>query len=185
LHLLASDLSPDILQTKEKNIWVKALDDSLANVHCMSAGMQLVDLDGSGDYRLVIADSEKKLKVFKGLFVSPSILSYVFCSFSCCLRWFACVISSRPFLQGSNISGEYALLDVPCAVAAFYSDSNKVPCVAVAVRLLSSPSRPRLTDSRTFVPVWPLHLHLSRPSPLLQVHSPIRRNRQQRGGNLE
>ena len=40
--------------------------DPVANVHAYSSCVRLADLNGDGEWRLLVADSRKKLKVWKG-----------------------------------------------------------------------------------------------------------------------
>ena len=62
--------------------------------------VRLADLNATGEYLLLVADADKKLKVYKG----------------------------------TSLASEHALLDVPSALATFYTDLNKpaTPSVAVA-----------------------------------------------------
>eukprot|EP00823_Brevimastigomonas_motovehiculus_P009048 TRINITY_DN8720_c0_g1_i1.p1 TRINITY_DN8720_c0_g1~~TRINITY_DN8720_c0_g1_i1.p1 ORF type:complete len:595 (-),score=112.36 TRINITY_DN8720_c0_g1_i1:290-2074(-) len=46
--------------------WLPAFHDAMANLHAYSECVRVADLKGDGDYRLLVADSEKKIKVFKG-----------------------------------------------------------------------------------------------------------------------
>lgn len=50
-----------------KSVWLDALTDPVAGVQADSAGVQTVDLFVDGDWRLVIADKDKKLKVWRGI----------------------------------------------------------------------------------------------------------------------
>jgi Bardet-Biedl syndrome 1 protein len=50
--------------------WLHAWADPVAGVKTFTACVRLVDLAGDGDYRLVIADQEKRIKVYKGTSVA-------------------------------------------------------------------------------------------------------------------
>src|SRR4051812_2931200 len=80
--------------------WLNAWHDTVANVKAFSPCVRLADLNATGEYLLLIADADKKLKVYKG----------------------------------TSLASEHALLDVPSALAIFYTDLNKpqTPSVAVA-----------------------------------------------------
>ena len=80
--------------------WLHAWHDPVAGISTPSSCVRLADLDGDGDAKLLVADSDKKLKIFKG----------------------------------TALVAEYQLLDVPVALAAFYTDASlpRAPAIAVA-----------------------------------------------------
>lgn len=51
---------------KEKPFWLSAFKDHLADVKAYSSSMELADVNGDDDYKLIVADANKKLKVFGG-----------------------------------------------------------------------------------------------------------------------
>ncbi len=46
--------------------WLHAWHDPVANTKALSNCVRLADLSGDGDYKLLIADADKKLKIFRG-----------------------------------------------------------------------------------------------------------------------
>ena len=86
---------------RERNFWLNAWRDHLAGLHAYSSCLELADVNGDGDYKLIVADAGKRLKVF----------------------------------SGTSLATENALMTVPSAVAAFFSDYRdqvRRPNVAVA-----------------------------------------------------
>lgn len=57
---------PDGERIKEKQFWLSAFKDHLADVKAYSSSMELADVNGDDDYKLIVADANKKLKVFGG-----------------------------------------------------------------------------------------------------------------------
>jgi len=49
-----------------KSPWIHAWSDSVAGVHAFQQQMCLADLKDDGDYKLVVADSKGKLKIYQG-----------------------------------------------------------------------------------------------------------------------
>lgn len=99
----STELSKEELRAAQKRAagpWLNAWHDTVANVKAFSPCVRLADLNATGEYLLLIADADKKLKVYKG----------------------------------TSLASEHALLDVPSALAIFYTDLNKpqTPSVAVA-----------------------------------------------------
>ena len=45
--------------------WLHAWHDPVAGIKAWSSNTQLVDLNGDGDCKLIVADMEKNLKVYK------------------------------------------------------------------------------------------------------------------------
>jgi hypothetical protein len=105
---MSSSLPTDGLSKEEQRLqakraagpWLNAWHDTVANIKAFSPCVRLADLNATGEYLLLIADADKKLKVYKG----------------------------------TSLASEHALLDVPSALATFYTDLNKpqTPSVAVA-----------------------------------------------------
>eukprot|EP00899_Mesostigma_viride_P012791 jgi/Mesvir1/21512/Mv03955-RA.1 len=83
-----------------KNIWLDAWHDPVANIQAYNACVTTADLFGDGEYRLLVAGADKKLKVWKG----------------------------------TSLASEHALLDQPCALTSFFSDTSmpRLPALAVA-----------------------------------------------------
>eukprot|EP00756_Hemistasia_phaeocysticola_P002698 Hpha_TRINITY_DN11831_c1_g1::TRINITY_DN11831_c1_g1_i1::g.2138::m.2138/K16746/BBS1; Bardet-Biedl syndrome 1 protein len=50
----------------KKPLWLDAWTNSLASVKALSSCIDLADVNGDGDWKLLIADAQKKLKVFSG-----------------------------------------------------------------------------------------------------------------------
>jgi Bardet-Biedl syndrome 1 protein len=80
--------------------WISAWYDPVAQVKCFSGTMRVADLAGDGDGCLISADSDCRLRIFKG----------------------------------TSLVSDHALLDVPVAMCAFYTDTHRprTPAVAVA-----------------------------------------------------
>lgn len=85
--------------------WLNAHYDPLATLYTFSSCMCLVDLQGDGDYKLIIADLgtgsyNMKLKVYKG----------------------------------TNLLSEHTIIDIPTGVVAFHMNTGdtKAPAIAVA-----------------------------------------------------
>jgi Bardet-Biedl syndrome 1 protein len=55
-------------QTKKpaKSPWLSAYHNSVAGIRAYSNCMALVDVYGDGDSKLVVADSDRRLKMYKG-----------------------------------------------------------------------------------------------------------------------
>lgn len=51
---------------KVESAWLDAWQDPVANVQAYSPCVRMADLNGDGEWRLLVADSRKKLKVWKG-----------------------------------------------------------------------------------------------------------------------
>lgn len=59
--------SSDSSQKKNpKNPWLSAHHNSVAGIKAFSSCMKLVDVYGDGDYKLVVADADRRLKMYKG-----------------------------------------------------------------------------------------------------------------------
>lgn len=71
------------MQKRQAGPWLHAWHDPVANVRAYTQCMRLADVVADGEFRLLIADAEKKLKVYKGtglvsehaLLESPSALA--------------------------------------------------------------------------------------------------------------
>eukprot|EP01006_Ploeotia_vitrea_P050077 TRINITY_DN67408_c1_g1_i1.p1 TRINITY_DN67408_c1_g1~~TRINITY_DN67408_c1_g1_i1.p1 ORF type:complete len:609 (-),score=85.28 TRINITY_DN67408_c1_g1_i1:410-2236(-) len=53
-------------EKKEKPLWLDAWQDRLAGVKAFSCQLELADVNGDNDSKLLIADSSKKLKIYSG-----------------------------------------------------------------------------------------------------------------------
>ena len=51
---------------EKKDLWLHAWSDPLANVKAFSSCIELADLNGDGDHKLILADESKRMKVYKG-----------------------------------------------------------------------------------------------------------------------
>ncbi|GMF14544.1 unnamed protein product [Phytophthora lilii] len=49
-----------------KSPWLSAYHNSVAGIKAASSCMQLVDVYGDGDAKLVVADGDQRLKMYKG-----------------------------------------------------------------------------------------------------------------------
>ncbi len=85
---------------RKKSPWLHAWHDPVAGIKAYTPCIRLADLNGDGEHRLLVGDSDRKLKIYKG----------------------------------TALVSEHALLDVPVALCAFYTDTNmpRTPAVAVA-----------------------------------------------------
>jgi Bardet-Biedl syndrome 1 protein len=52
--------------------WLQAFHDPVAGLKCFGQAIRFVDLAGDGDFRLIVADLDKRLKVFRGTGVSST-----------------------------------------------------------------------------------------------------------------
>lgn len=64
--LLGPEPSPSKGPATKKELWLDAWNDPVANINCFSGCIAACDLYADGDSRLVIADTTKKLKLWKG-----------------------------------------------------------------------------------------------------------------------
>ena len=53
-------------ETKARNIWLHAWHDPVAGLKAYSQCVRLADLNGDGESKLMVAGSDKKLKIYKG-----------------------------------------------------------------------------------------------------------------------
>lgn len=53
--------------SSEKNFWLLALCDHSANAQTFCDGTILADIDDTGDYKLIIADEKKSMRMFSGM----------------------------------------------------------------------------------------------------------------------
>eukprot|EP01059_Diplonema_ambulator_P035719 TRINITY_DN8532_c0_g1_i5.p1 TRINITY_DN8532_c0_g1~~TRINITY_DN8532_c0_g1_i5.p1 ORF type:complete len:594 (+),score=182.29 TRINITY_DN8532_c0_g1_i5:184-1965(+) len=53
-------------QPEQESLWLDAWLNPLAGVRAFSACIELADLNGNGDWKLLIADAQRKLKVYSG-----------------------------------------------------------------------------------------------------------------------
>jgi hypothetical protein len=58
--------NPQISEKNKSSIWIDVYSDVVAGIKAFSQCLALSDVMGDGDYRLICADSNSKLKVFKG-----------------------------------------------------------------------------------------------------------------------
>ena len=50
----------------KKNPWLHAWSDPIAGVHCYSQNMLFSDLNDDGDSKLILADRDNRIKIYKG-----------------------------------------------------------------------------------------------------------------------
>lgn len=95
----------------EKNFWLLAMCNHTANAQTFSDGIALADVDGSGDYRLIIADEKKSMRVFSGMndvlevklpCVPSGIATCVMPSFNARIPVVAIGVGSRVLMFGNN-----------------------------------------------------------------------------------
>jgi len=53
-------------ESKSKKVWLHAWHDPVANLKAFGACVRLADLNGDGDSKLLVAGSDRKLKIYKG-----------------------------------------------------------------------------------------------------------------------
>lgn len=53
---------------KKNSQWLDAWYDAVANIKTFSGCLGLADLNNDGERRFIVADLERKLKVYKGFF---------------------------------------------------------------------------------------------------------------------
>lgn len=112
-------MSEDTPPTSGKGAqWLNAWFDPVANVNTLSNCIDLADLNGDGEHKLVIADLNRKLRVFKGLF--DSIV--------CAVQKFTSMHT------GTSLISENILMEVPVALCSYYMDEShpRSPVIAVA-----------------------------------------------------
>ncbi|POM61272.1 LOW QUALITY PROTEIN: Bardet-Biedl syndrome 1 family protein [Phytophthora palmivora] len=105
-----------------KSPWLSAYHNAVAGIKAGSSCMQLVDVYGDGDAKLVVADGDQRLKMYKGASMKRQ-------RGTCGLR-----SHQSQMIYCSSLHGEQAVLGVPSALSYFYSDNNRprIPAIAVA-----------------------------------------------------
>ncbi|RLN92504.1 hypothetical protein BBJ28_00023095, partial [Nothophytophthora sp. Chile5] len=109
------DVAP-VAEASTKNVakspWLSAYHNSVAGIKAGSSCMALVDIYGDGDTKLIVADADQRLKMYKDS-ADEHLLNDTI---------------------GSSLHGEQAILGVPSALSFFYSDTNRprIPAIAVA-----------------------------------------------------
>lgn len=105
--------------------------------------------------------------------------------------WSARGVESDGRDAGTSLMLEHQLLEAPCALAVFYSDTStpRVPSVAVASgESCAPPSRPAPSHACAHTPARarhrPARLHLPQSAALLQVHTSQRAPREGGGGRV-
>lgn len=53
-------------------VWLDAWHDPVASIHTVSSCIRLVDVTGDGDPKLLVADQNRKLRLYKGKLTKPS-----------------------------------------------------------------------------------------------------------------
>lgn len=97
--------------------------------------MRLADLAGDGDYRLIVADQEKRMKVYKGMsYVSRAGWQPANRLLRMQPQQLTLVVARTTASAGTGVASVHTLLDAPVALAAFYPDTwtPRIPSVAVA-----------------------------------------------------
>lgn len=64
------------LRQKTEGVWLNAYTDPVAGLRAMSPCVRLADTNSDGEYRLLVADLDRKLKVFKGTLCLSTALSF-------------------------------------------------------------------------------------------------------------
>ncbi|KAG8470997.1 hypothetical protein KFE25_009418 [Diacronema lutheri] len=68
-------MSAPIAAPPQRSPWLHAWRDPVANLKAFSPCMRLVDLNGDGDYKLIVADAERRLKVYRNTsLISENVL---------------------------------------------------------------------------------------------------------------
>lgn len=91
---------------KEKTFWLNAWRDHLAGIKAYSSCLEFSDVNGDGDYKLIIADSSKRLKVFSGtslatenaLMTVPSAVASFYMDYRDQVRRPNVAVASGPFI---------------------------------------------------------------------------------------
>jgi len=91
---------------EEKQLWLTAFKDHLANIRAYSACVETADLAGTGDFQLVIADAGKKLRLYSGtqqtsdgvLLDVPVAICSFYADYSGELRKPLLAVASGPFI---------------------------------------------------------------------------------------
>lgn len=66
LYLACSWQPCSISQRRLAGPWLHAWHDPVANLSAFSSCVRLADINADGEYKLLVADGDKKLKVYKG-----------------------------------------------------------------------------------------------------------------------
>ena len=64
VQALQAHAERELLQSRK--VWLHAWHDPLASLHAFSSCVQLADLNGDGDAKLLVAGMDRRLRVFKG-----------------------------------------------------------------------------------------------------------------------
>ena len=62
---LPASASTQLVNNPDADPWLHAWHDPVGGIKAWSACSQLVDLNGDGDCKFIVADMEKNLKVYK------------------------------------------------------------------------------------------------------------------------
>ncbi len=114
------------LPNTRTGFWLDAHYDPVASLKAFSCCLHSCDLYGDGDWRLAIAGLDKKLKVTS---------CYTFSLLYSVSKTGTQKVCASQVWKGTQLASEHELLDVPCAIASFYTDSQspRIPSLAVAV----------------------------------------------------
>uniref|UniRef100_K3WRX5 Bardet-Biedl syndrome 1 N-terminal domain-containing protein n=1 Tax=Globisporangium ultimum (strain ATCC 200006 / CBS 805.95 / DAOM BR144) TaxID=431595 RepID=K3WRX5_GLOUD len=80
----------------QKSPWLSAYHNSVAGIKAFSSCIKLVDVYGDGDSKLIVADADKRLKMYKGsslygeqaILGVPSALSYFYSGIQSLMYYF-------------------------------------------------------------------------------------------------
>lgn len=67
----------DVDREKQRRLagpWLHAWHDPVAGIKAFSCCVRLTDVMADGEYKLIIADGDRKLKVYKGTDTHPAVL---------------------------------------------------------------------------------------------------------------
>ena len=93
-------------KAEEKALWLTAMRDHLANIKAYTACLETADLSGTGEYQLVIADANKKLRLYSGtqqtsdgaLLDQPVAISSFYADYAGDARKPLLAVASGPFI---------------------------------------------------------------------------------------
>jgi Bardet-Biedl syndrome 1 protein len=114
---------PDLtitMSTSNPAMWLNAWHDPVASIQTASSCIRIADVTGDGDPKLLVADQNRTLRMYKGQINCRGLENWTDC-----------------FLAGMNLISVHGLLDVPSAICTFYDDSKsaagpRLPSLAVA-----------------------------------------------------
>ena len=94
---------------KDMAVWLDAWYDPVASIHTVASCIRLVDVTGDGDPKLLVADQNRKLRLYKGEFHPgdlPLMCPPISFTAVCCLETKG---EKAPLAQSRNISASIFL----------------------------------------------------------------------------